>query len=104
MAAAGEMETAEGPHRLSQVGRVLPGRQSGLEDMMVRTWSTTAGEMVSERKGPAYCVESVAFSHNGSRIVSGSSDKTVALCRSPLTSRDIQVHPLVFLHPTLFVP
>ena len=46
-------------------------------DKIVRIWNMATGELEDELEGHIYAVCSVAFSHNGHFIVSGSRDKTV---------------------------
>ena len=46
-------------------------------DSIVRIWNTATGELEDELEGHTSYVKSVAFSHNGQFIVSGSWDKTV---------------------------
>ena len=48
-------------------------------DEMVRIWNTTTGELENELEGHTGYVESMAFSHNGRFIVSGSCDTTVRI-------------------------
>ena len=48
-------------------------------DNVVRIWNTATGELEDELEGHADGVESVAFSHNGHSIVSGSRDGTVRI-------------------------
>ena len=46
-------------------------------DEIVRIWNMTTGELEDELEGHTHNVKSVAFSHNGRFIVSGSGDDTV---------------------------
>ena len=48
-------------------------------DEIVRIWNTVTGELEDELEGHTKSVLSVAFSHNGHFIVSGSGDKTVRI-------------------------
>ena len=48
-------------------------------DEIVRIWNTATGELEHELEGHTNTVWSVAFSHNGHFIVSGSRDKTVRI-------------------------
>ena len=48
-------------------------------DKIVRIWNTATGELEDELEGHTDLVKSVAFSHNGQLIVSGSWDKTVRI-------------------------
>ena len=48
-------------------------------DRIVQIWNTATGEWEDELEGHTHHVESVAFSHNGQFLVSGSWDKTVRI-------------------------
>ena len=55
------------------------GRLASGSDEIVRIWNTATGELEDELEGHTDTVWSVAFSHNGQFIVSGSGDKTVRI-------------------------
>ena len=55
------------------------GRLASGSDEIVRIWNTATGELEDELEGHTDKVWSVAFSHNGRFIVSGSRDKTVRI-------------------------
>ena len=55
------------------------GRLASGSDEKVRIWNTATGELEDELEGHTKSVWSVAFSHNGRFIVSGSGDKTVRI-------------------------
>ena len=55
------------------------GRLASGSDKIVRIWNTVTGELEDELEGHTGWVWSVAFSHNGLFIVSGSGDKTVRI-------------------------
>ena len=48
-------------------------------DRIVQIWNMATGELEDELEGHTHLVESVAFSHNGQFIVSGSWDETVRI-------------------------
>ena len=48
-------------------------------DRIVQIWNTATGELEDELEGHTHLVESVAFSHSGQFIVSGSWDETVRI-------------------------
>ena len=50
---------------------------SGSDDMSVRVWDASTGAELQQLNGHTDYVISVAFSHDGTSIVSGSSDKSV---------------------------
>ena len=55
------------------------GRLASGSDEIVRVWNTATGELEDQLEGHTKLVCSVAFSHNGDFIVSGSGDKTVRI-------------------------
>ena len=55
------------------------GRLASASDKIVRIWNTATGELEDELEGHTDTVWSVAFSHNGHFIVSGSNDETVRI-------------------------
>ena len=55
------------------------GRLASGSDEIVRIWNTATGELEDELEGHTNTVWSVAFSHNGLFIVSGSRDRTVRI-------------------------
>ena len=55
------------------------GRLASGSDEIVRIWNTATGELEDELEGHTKPVWSVAFSHNGRFIVSGSDDETVRI-------------------------
>ena len=55
------------------------GRLASGSDEIVRIWNTATGELEDELEGHTKGVQSVAFSHNGHFIVSGSEDWTVRI-------------------------
>ena len=55
------------------------GRLASGSGEIVRIWNTATGELEDELEGHTDDVESLAFSHNGHFIVSGSRDKTVRI-------------------------
>ena len=55
------------------------GRLASGSDEIVRIWNTATGELEDELEGHRGWVWSVAFSHKGHFIVSGSGDKTVRI-------------------------
>ena len=55
------------------------GRLASGSDNVVRIWNTATGELEDELEGHTDSVESVAFSHNGHFIVSGSWDGTIRI-------------------------
>ena len=55
------------------------GRLASGSDKIVRIWNTATGELEDELEGHTGRVLSVAFSHNGQFIVSGSQDGTVRI-------------------------
>ena len=63
-------------HNISTVNSVAfspdGSRLASGSDNIVRIWNTTTGELEDELEGHTDCIGSVAFSHNGRFIVSGS--------------------------------
>ena len=55
------------------------GRLASGSDKIVRVWNTATGELEDKLEGHTDTVLSVAFSHNGRFIVSGSGDETVRI-------------------------
>ena len=55
------------------------GRLASGSDQIVRIWNTVTGELEDELEGHTKWVWSMAFSHNGRFIVSGSADETVRI-------------------------
>ena len=55
------------------------GRLASGSDEIVRIWNTATGELEDELEGHTQRVRSVAFSHDGHFIVSGSGDKTARI-------------------------
>ena len=55
------------------------GRLASGSDEIVRIWNTATGELEDELEGHSKRVRSVAFSHGGHFIVSGSEDKTARI-------------------------
>ena len=52
---------------------------SGSEDKTVKIWNAATGQVENTLQGHSDSVRSVAFSSDGSRIVSGSADETVKI-------------------------
>ena len=54
-------------------------------DCVVRIWNMATGELEDELEGHTNTVESVAFSHNGHFVMSGSWDKTVRIWNTAIS-------------------
>ena len=62
----------------------------GSNDMSVRVWDASTGRALQQLNGHTSLVSSVAFSHDGTHIVSGSSDKSVRVWSVP-THAELQM-------------
>ena len=68
------------PDRVNSIAFSPDGsRLASGSDKIVRIWNTATGELEDELEGHTNAELSVAFSHNGQFIVSGSWDKTVRI-------------------------
>jgi WD40 repeat protein len=72
--------------------------------MTVRVWDVASGEVLHILKGHSNGVNSVAFSRDGTKVVSGSGDKTVRVwdAISGVEVRGVEGQPS--LHPTVTKP
>jgi hypothetical protein len=81
---------AERPHRFGQLGRIFKRWQPHrlwLWDKSVRVWDALTGEEKHVLNGHTDSVNSVAFSSDGSRVVSGSNDKSVRVWGKSMQDR-----------------